>query len=143
MLVEAADQGSRLRSWRGRRCGDAQEGIWPSRLNEMVIFWRTIFAGVEGPHCPQPARDARQRSENGIVGVSQGARFVPATSPARGGCGLCETPAPYAGGSSSRASRAGPKEDSMKPANIALIVTAIAQLIAAFAATIGAIRCGP
>lgn len=31
----------------------------------------------------------------------------------------------------------------MKPTHIALIVAAIAQLIAAFAATIGAIQCGP
>ncbi len=31
----------------------------------------------------------------------------------------------------------------MKPANIALIVTAFAQLVGALAAIIGAIRCGP
>lgn len=31
----------------------------------------------------------------------------------------------------------------MKPTHIALIISAIAQLLAAFAATIGAMRCGP
>lgn len=45
--------------------------------------------------------------------------------------------------SSSRASRAGPKEDRMKPANIALLVAAVAQLITALASAFAVIRGSP
>ncbi len=142
MLVEAAAQGSRLRGWRGRRCGDAQEVVRPFGLNRRCSYPEVSkhcqrFTLPSGPHgCAARIREwhSRHFSRRSLR------RRLLQPRPPQGGSGLCEKPVPYAGGSSSRASRAGPKEDSMKPANIALLIAAVAQLIAALATTILAIR---
>lgn len=86
-----------------------------------------------------------RNSENGIVGFSQGARFVEGScSHARqGGSDLCEKLPILCPELLIPRIPSGPKEDIMKPASIALLITAVAQLITAFAAAVGAIRCGP
>tara|TARA_R110002051_G_scaffold269600_1_gene329787 strand:- start:3505 stop:3753 length:249 start_codon:yes stop_codon:yes gene_type:complete len=68
---------------------------------------------------------------------------TPAAVPAIGGSGLCEEACSICPKAPHPAHPCGAKEEIMKPANIALLITAAAQFITALAAVIAVIRGSP